>query len=302
MKNKQLSWDILIIVSLVMWGFFPIVTKSAMEVLPVILVVALTTFFSFFYYLFFFIKNKEWKYFRVKEWWKDIILYSFSLWVIFYGLTFYWVSQTSSINASIFGLSEIFFSYLIFGILFWKEKSSLHEIFWAMIMLIWGLIVLFPWWELVVNRWDIIIMWAVIFAILWNQWSKNALKYFSSNFILVIRTLLATSFLFGFHYFTGGEFDWEKIASVLPLLILSGIFVFAIHTDLWTRAYKYITVPRASSFLVLYPVFTMIYMAMFYNTFPEYSQILGLIPIIIWVVFFYNEKLFKKLIWVLKIK
>lgn len=295
MKNKQLKGDFLIIVSLIMWWFFPIVTKNAMEVLPVILVVACTTFFSLFYYGFFFIKNKEWKHFTVKKWWKDLFLYTFFLGIVFYLITFYWISQTSSINASIFGLSEIFFSYLIFWILFGKEKSTSHEIWGALCMWIGWLIVLFPW-EINVNSWDLIIMFWVIFAVLWNQYSKNALHYFSLYFILTLRAIISTSFLFWVYFLWDWVLEVDKIGQVLPELLIGGILVFALHTDLWTRAYKYISVPRASSFLVLYPLFTMFYMAVFFKTFPEISQLLGLIPIIIWVIFLYNKKIFIKFV------
>ena len=87
----------------------------------------------------------------------------FAIGILFYGITFYGIKYTTTINASIFGLSEVFFSYLFFGILFTNKKSSWNELLGTGLMLIGGLIVLFPG-KFQVNFGDLFIIIATLFS------------------------------------------------------------------------------------------------------------------------------------------
>jgi drug/metabolite transporter (DMT)-like permease len=59
---------------------------------------------------------------------------------------------------------------------------------------------------------------------------------------------------------------------------------------------KYVTVPRASSFLPLYPIFTISYGAIFYNTYPDLNQLIWLLPMILWVIIMFRYNIITKIL------
>lgn len=291
MKEKY-HWELLSIWSLALWWLFPIITKFTYDYIDFKISLAFCSLFSFFYFLFLFFRNKDFKFLKQKKWRLSLLIYWIVNWIIFYSLYFYWLKFTSPINSSILWLSEIFFSFLLFWFIFTKEKSNFVEVIWAIFMMLWALIVIFPW-KFEINYWDLYIIVASFFAPIWNYIAKKIIDYYPSRFLMLFRSLIASIFLFTYSYFSiwFSSINPENMTKVLPYLIFSWIFLFWYSKILWIDAYKYISIPRASTFLSIYPIFTIIYSIILFWNFPSFYQILWLIPIIIWIYLIFSKKI-----------
>jgi drug/metabolite transporter (DMT)-like permease len=212
-------------------------------------------------------------------------------WIIYYLLVFYWLQYTNAINGSIFWLTEIFFSYLFFGFIFTDNKSKLNEIVWTLFIVLWALYVIFPW-ELSINKWDIFIILAMLIVPFGNQCTKLSVRTFSANFIMFIRSIVTCIFLLTIWVIYFQIPDMTIIKNNILELVISWILIFWLSKTLWVSAMKYVTVPKASSFLPLYPVLTILYWVLFYAVKPEFNQLIWLIPMIIGVFILFNSKIF----------
>ena len=75
-----------------------------------------------------------------------------------------------------------------------------------------------------------------------------------------IKIFISSAFLFLYLFLN----DWLNVVyndfvSALPYLIFLWVLLFWFSKILWINSYKYITVHRASIFICLYPIFTIIY-------------------------------------------
>ena len=293
MKHK---WEILWISGVMLWGLFPIVTIFTYSYISIIYSLAISSFFSILFFLVFFIKNKEWRYFKIKKWWSYLLWSSILNGIIFYLIMFYWLQYTDAINASILWLWEILFAYLFFWILFAAKKSTPNEIVWSIFMIIGTLVVLFPG-KINIHYWDIFIILGTMVAPIWNDLARKTIHIFSTNFLMLIRSFLATIFLFIYWYFYSELPPQENLIIVLPYLIFSWVFLFWLSKILFLGALKHISLPRLSSFIVLYPLSTIIYSIILFMKYPTLAQSFGLFQMIIWVLIFFRridiEKLFR---------
>ena len=299
--NESNKWDIFIIANLIIWWFFPIISKLLVNEINYIFALWLSAFFASFYFLFLGIIKKEWKYLKPNPDWKYLIIHSLINGIIFYGLIFYGLQYTNAINGSIFWLTEIFFSYLFFWFIFTKHKSKLHEIIGTLLIVLWTIYIIFPW-EININKWDIMIILAMAIVPFWNQCTKLATRTFSSNFIMLIRSIVTTIFLLSVWVYFYSFPEYSQIEWILFELIISWVLIFGLSKQLLVEWMKRISIPRASSFIPLYPLLTIIYWMLFFNIYPDYSSLLGLIPMVIWVVFLFNQKIFNKIYNLLIIK
>ena len=151
----------MIILSLIIWWLFPIITKNLVTQMNFIFALWFSALFAALYFLIIWIFKKEWKYFRKNDNWKYLLIHALINWIIFYILIFYWLQYTSAINWSIFWLTEIFFSYLFFGFIFTDNKSKFNEIAWTFLIVLWALYIIYPW-ELIINKWDIFIILSML--------------------------------------------------------------------------------------------------------------------------------------------
>lgn len=290
------KWDIYIVANLVIWWFFPIISKILVTEIHYIFALWLSAFFASLYFLFMGIIKKEWKYFIKSPDWKYLIMHSIINGIIFYGLIFYGLQYTSAINGSVFWLTEIFFSYLFFWFIFTKQKSKLHEIIWTLLIVIWTLFIIFPW-KINVNIWDLMIILAMAIVPFWNQCTKLAARTFSSNFIMLIRSWVTALFLIsvGVYFFVTP--DYATIQGLLFELIVSWVLIFWLSKQFLVEWMKRISIPRASSFIPLYPLLTIFYAIWFYGIYPDVSNLTWLIPMIIGTIFLFNQKIFNKVFW-----
>jgi drug/metabolite transporter (DMT)-like permease len=285
MKYK---WEVLWISSMALWWLFPIITIFTYNYIGFIYSLAFSSLFSIIFFLIFFVKNKEWKYFQIKKWWSSLFSSAILIGIVFYFLIFYWLQYTDAINESLLWLSQVLFSYLLFWLFFTEKKSTFNEIIGSSLLVIWTIIILFPW-KINIHYGDIFIIIANFVAPIWNNFARKAIKIFSTNFLMLIRSILATIFLFIYWYFYADFPEISNLYKVLPYLIFSWIFLFGTSKIFFIEGLKYISLPRLSSFIALYPIFTILYSIILFWNFPRTEQVLGLLPMWIWILIFFNR-------------
>ncbi len=161
-------------------------------------------------------------------------------------------------------------------------------------MLFGWLVILFPG-KLEMNYGDGFIILATLFSSTWNYFAKKTLKYFSSNFLMLVRSIISAIFLFVLYILMGGDMSFSLDIQWWVYLFFVGAILFGFSKYLWVEAFKYIEVPRASSFIVLYPIFTIIYSSIFFQVYPTTQQLVGLLPIVVGVLLLFNPSIVKKI-------
>lgn len=288
---NKIKWELFVILSLALFWLFPIVTIFTYNYIWYALSLAYSSFFSFLFFLILFFKNSDYKYFFIKEGWFYLLATSFINGVLFYLLIFYGLQFTTANNSSILWLTEVFFSFLLFWLIFWSDKAKIMEIIGTLFILIWVFVVIFPW-TLSLKIWDLFIILSTFFAPIWNYFSKKSIQIFSSRFLMLFRSFVATVFLF-FYVYVNGEIytDKSSIFYALPYLLFNWIVLFWISKILWLEWLKILSVHRATIFVGLLPIFTIIYNIILFQLFPNIYQIFWLIPIILWIYFIFRDKL-----------
>lgn len=287
MNNLKISetrkGEIYLIIHVLFWAMFPIITKFTIVSIPPIFSAALGTMISSVFFFFIFIYNKSWIWLNNISVWKNILWVTIINWIIFYWLLFYWISKTSAWNVAIFWQSEVFFTFLIFEFLLW-EKSPKKHIIWAILMIIWIIIVLFPK-DFNFNIWDLIIIFANMLCPFWNYFTQQARKQVDGITIMFIRSLVSWIFLFILWYFIVWSFPLiTEVKNSFYLLLITWILLLWFAKLLFIEAIHRISVPKAIFLSIISPVFTLIFAFYLLNEIPTFQQIIGLIPIMFWVV------------------
>ena len=196
---------------------------------------------------------------------------------IFYGLVFVGLKYTTAGNASIVLLMEVFFTFLIFSLRYNERHKSLH-IFGAIMMCLGAAIILFPG-RISLNKGDILILAATMFAPVGNFFQQRARKRISSENILFLRAFIVCILFF----FMGIAYEnlpiFPNIKASLPMILFSSIMIFGVSKILWIEGINLISVSRAISLSTFSPVFTLFFAYMVLHEIPTIWQIIGFIPI-----------------------
>ncbi len=116
-------------------------------------------------------KQKLYKQYQNKEIIIPTLLSSLFLWTA--GLLyFFWIKYSSPSVASMLLLLQSFSAFIIFNI-FWKENYNLKQVFSAIFLLIWWVLVLYEWGNYL-NIWALIMVVASVIFTLWNFFHKKS--------------------------------------------------------------------------------------------------------------------------------
>lgn len=286
MKFSQTrTGELIILAEAFIWAFFPIVTILSLHALPPLSALAyssiiLVAFFS----LVIVIKGKTKEIF-IPQVWKYLPLVVLCITVIYYGCYFAGLKYTSAGNASIIALLELLFSYLLFNV--WKKDDfPARHAAGAVLMLLGGMIILFPQdgWHFQVGDWLIVL--AVAAAPLGNYYQQKLRRLVSSETILFLRSLLAIPVFFILGYLL--KINMSPLAAwpVMKFLLLNGLIILGLSKLLWIEGIHRISVTKAAALGGISPLFTLIFANIILGEHPRLLQWLSLIPIIfgVWLL------------------
>ena len=194
----------------------------------------------------------------------------FALLFIFLGTRY-----TSGINTALLMQSEMLFSFLIFTLIF-GEKALPKQYLGAAGVFFGTIIVLYNG-SFTLNRGDLLIILGTAFYPFGNQLAKTVLPHFPSSFILMVRHLAgAVSFILLSVLFEDLSMQIFSIAREYWWLIaLYGIVVLVGSKLLWYTGLRVLTATKAVSIVLAYPVFSLVFAAIFLGEIPTVYQLLG---------------------------
>lgn len=277
--DETAKGDLFILSQTLLWSFFPIFTILSFSTLGSLYSAAISTFFAGVFFAVVISFKKTWHEVFDKSAWKDILLATLFIGIIFYSLLFLGYRYTTAGNGSIASLMEIFFAFFVLGF-FGKEKITLQGIFGAILMCIGAIIVLSPK-ASGINYGDFIIMFATIFTPIGNYFMQKARKKVSSITIMCIRSFVSAVFIFVFASFFAPLPSIKDVTTSLIYIIPSGVLFLGFSKILWIEGIHRIPITKANSLSTITPILTIIFSFFILKEVISFWHLLGVIPMIL---------------------
>lgn len=219
--SEQRIGETWIVLTNIIWGFFPIVILLTYSSLTPLYSAAYSVLIAAVFFACMLTYKKQWNELKKKEAWLDILIGSTVNRIIYYVLIYIALQYTTAGNLSIISLMEIFFAFVIFKLCFNEDHNPLH-IIGAIIMGIGALIILFPG-EIALHKGDWLVLLAAFTAPFGNFFQKRARSKVSAHTLLFTRSFIAGTTILIMAYFLETAPTITNIQSSLSLLLINGI-------------------------------------------------------------------------------
>jgi drug/metabolite transporter (DMT)-like permease len=286
--SKERQGEMFIFSESILWALFPIITILSLKNVPPLVALAWSTLFAAAFFGILLSLKNGWKELKNKEAIRDILLTTFLLGIVFYVLFFTGLRYTTAGNASLIGLTEIFFSFLLFNV--WhKEYFSFAHIAGAVLMLMGAMIIFYP----NIHRLqigDLLILAACFVAPFGNFFQRRARKQVKSEAILFIRSMISAPVIFLLAYFTKENFTAIGFDKSFILVIVNGFFLLGFSKILWIEGIHRISVTKANALNSLTPLLTLLFAWIILGNIPTKFQLLAFIPMFFGVMLLSKNK------------
>lgn len=274
--NREKQGELFIFIEQALWGLFPVITILSLNKLPPLVALAGSTFFATIFFAFMISLKNKWAEIKNTSVLSDILLATFFIGVLYYLFSFLGLQYTSAGNASIIGLTQVFFSYLFFHV-FRKDYVPVQHIWGAILMVAGAFIVLYP--NLQSLRiGDLLILSAAAIAPFGNFFTQRARKVVSTETIMFIRSFITTIVIFSLALIFNPTIPFSDLKDSSVFLLINGIFLLGLSKILWVEAIHRIPVMKANALGSVVPLFTLFYAWMLLQNYPTPYQLLSLIP------------------------
>lgn len=276
-KNQESTGTSLILIVAVFWGMFPIlVNKGSQHFQPLFFGASSILLGGITAIVLSLIKKDLKNIFNRKAllWAVGVAFFTSTL---SYGLMFIGAKMTSGVNTSALMLSEIIFTILITP--FFGEKTTFNKIVGGFLVLIGAFIILFKGGDL--NIGDFIVIICTISLPIGNYCGKKALEHISPENLLTIRYLLSGILLLLLSFiFESTEKMLPSLLNFWPYVALNGILFLGLVNTLWYKGLKKLPISKAVFLLMTYPIFSLIFLVIFYKEIPNLFQVIGVLVIV----------------------
>ena len=218
-----------------------------------------------------------------------MILASVFIGVLLYAFYFIGLRHTTAGNASIMSLMEVFFSFLILGVVIKHESLRRSRILGAVCMVVGAVCILLP----RANGWhsgDLFILLGTAFPPMGNMYVQKARKKVSAVFIMFVRSVIAGCCLLVLAFLTEPMPASATIIQSIDLLLLNGIVFMGLSKILWIEALRFIPITKAISLSSVTPVCTMTFAYFILHEHVTAYQIFGFIPIAVGIYFLTSSR------------
>lgn len=280
--SQQRQGELSIFSSAFLWSTFPVITILSYNTLHPIISLLFSTFFSLFFFAALIAKKNLWKEITNRAVYKDILIATFLLGIVYYVLVFIGLQYTSPGNASIISLTQIFFGFLFFHV-FRREYIPTTHIWGGLLMICGALIVLASNFHTFQGG-DLLILLANMIAPFGNFFAQKARKQVSSETIMFFRSGLSSIFLFFLALLLHIPFSIQAVQQSLLFLLINGFLLLGLSKILWIEGIHRISVPKANALESISPLFTLFFAWLLLSQPPTLWQLASLIPIALGVI------------------
>lgn len=268
-----------ILLSACLWSTFPVITILSFGTLSPFLSAGMSTLFAAVFFACLLTAKREWPLLLKREAWKDILLTTLCIGVAFYGLLFTGLRYTTAGNAAILSLMEVFFSFVILGLLLRHEPLFTRTIIGAACMVLGALFVLLPRGTGGWHAGDVLVIAATAFAPLGNRASQRARKLVTTNVIMFLRSVISGIFLLLLAKLFEPPVAISAVFASLGFLLINGIFLLGLSKILWIEGIHRIPITRAISIESITPLLTLLVAWFVLYESPSVLQVASLVPI-----------------------
>lgn len=222
--------------SALLWSMFPVLTAVTVARLAPLFTAAIATAIAAAFFAGVLTWRKRWRELLLRSAWYDMVMATFFIGIVFYGLTFTGFRFTTPGNGAVVGQMEIFFTFLIVNILWKHERFVPAHAAGAFLMVIGALFILLPSWSGQLNAGDMIILAATMAPPVGNVYAQRARRAVSGETLMFVRSAVGCIFLFLLAFLLEPAPAAAALTSAWWLLLLNGVFLLGISKLLWLEA------------------------------------------------------------------
>ncbi len=268
---------LLILLSALLWSAFPVVTRLTPQTLPPLLSAALCMLFAALFFAGMMTAKRTWSDLCVRQAWAPMLLTSLCIGILYFGIMFVALRHTTAGNASILSLMEVFFAFIIVGLLLRQETVTRRTAAGAFLMVMGAVTVLKPQPD-ALHIGDVLVVVATVFSPIGNVFAKRARMLVGSEVIMFVRSVLSGAVLLGFSLLTEHTASPTALSSALPLLVLNGMLLFGVSKILWIEGIHRIPITTATPLTALMPASTLLLAWLLLGEPVQALQLAGLLP------------------------
>ncbi len=276
--TREREGELLVFGFSLMESWFPILSIVAMSYIGALHTYAYSLMIALFFFLSIMAKRDRFKELKNKAAYKDLLLTSFWITLLFI-LVFTGMQYTTAGNMAVIIFLQLLFSYLYFNVIGDEKIDRLHLI-GATVMGIGALIILVPD-TLIFNKGDLLILIAAAIAPFANFYQKRARTYCSAETILGFRTVVGLPFIVLLAWHFEPATSYENFMFALPSLLIIGILIYVVSKIMWIEALHRISITKVSAMMGLVPMLTLFFAYLYLDEVPQLRQILGIIPVLV---------------------
>ncbi|MBI2612376.1 DMT family transporter [Candidatus Kaiserbacteria bacterium] len=261
------------------WAVFPVMVVLSYATLQSLVSLLWSTGLAALFFAAVMTYRKRWGEIQNPRLWKNVLMVTLFIGVLFYSLYYIGLETTSPGNVAIITLFEVFTSFVFFR-LFRGERLSFDYALGAIFMVIGAAIVLAPNFA-GVRVGDFIVLAATFFAPAGNYFQQRAREIASAESIMFLRSTLSLFPIFALVYFFGQKSSSADIVSASLFLIVNGILLLGLSKLFWIEAIHRISVTKATALSSIAPFFTLLVAWVALSQEPTLPQLLSLIPFVL---------------------
>lgn len=255
------------------------ITVASFRTMPVFLTAALSTFASAIFFASLLTVQRGWRW-PPRRCMHDILIASFIIGVAYYAIFYLGFKYTTAGNGAVVALMEVFFSFLIISVIRKHDPLIPSHVAGAGMMLAGALFILIPrtagW-----HGGDLIILCATAIPPLGNMAMQRARKEASAAYIMFWRSFISSLFLFFLFFLFEKAPSSSALVSILPLTLVTGMFVLGLSKIFWIEAIHRIPVTKTISLVSIQPLFTLLFASLFLHETPTIVQLFSFFPMAI---------------------
>jgi drug/metabolite transporter (DMT)-like permease len=257
-------------------GGFPIFINQASKFFPMMFFGGVTTFIGAVFHIGILIARKRLRQHLPWKTWGFIAGVTLCNSVIALLFIFAGTRYTSGINTALLLQSEMLFSFIFFRVLI-GEHISTRQIIGALGVLTGTLVVLYNG-SFSLNAGDVLIILGTMFYPIGNMCAKKALEVATSSYVLAVRHIVGGT-VFSVLAFMYEDVTLQMFSLVIdhaPLVIFYGVIVLVVSKLFWYEGLKTLALSKAVSIMLAYPIFSVLFAAVFFREIPTMYQVLGM--------------------------
>lgn len=281
--SSERQGDIFILSSSAFWGTFPVITILSYNNLYPLISLTLSSLFAAIFFALNITVKKTWRQLFDKSIYKEILLATFFIGILYYLLVFFALQMTTPGNTSIVGLTQTLFSFLFFHV-FRKDYIPRQHIIGSILMTAGAFIVLSPNLQ-TFNLGDMLVLVSSAVAPFGNFYTQKARQKASSEVIMFVRSLVSAVVIFLIALVLRNHFSPLAIKQSLFFLIINGVFLLGFSKSLWIEGIHRISVTKANALSSsVSPLITLLLAWAILHVQPTLGQLFALVPICVGII------------------